>query len=186
MPSLASSTGRTTNSIWHLGTAGLPAGAGPGFLFLWHCVPRAPPSRLARYWDGEVGGNLGSRQVGFDKADKGNLHAGGDIVLGVDLECDQSARLPPPAAHIFFPLAGQQGHYYNKMGSSLGWRHLLPASSSTCRRCSCRCSEPTVPLDPRSRFPPTSRHKTGSASSTAGYGHQDQVVAVQTQRAGPI
>lgn len=67
MPSLASSTGRTTNSIWHLGTAGLPAGAGPSFLFLWHCVPRAPQLWLARYWDGEVGGYLGADKLGSIK-----------------------------------------------------------------------------------------------------------------------
>lgn len=151
MPSLASSTARTTNSIWHLGTAGLPAGPGPSFLFLWHCVPPRPPAG----WRGSgMGGGVRpwSRQVGFDKADKGNLHASGDIVLGVDLECDQSARLP-----------GQQDIYYNKMGSSLGWRRMLPASSSTCR---CFLHALNLPFlwIRRSRFP-TSRHKTGSASA---------------------
>lgn len=123
-PSLASSTARTTNSIWQLGSAGLPAGPGPSFLFLWHCSPLTPqpgPSWAAAVvyilqWDGGWGVRpCWSRQVGFDKADKGNLspyvHASGDIqVLGVDLECDQSASgLPhvqqwsaPPPAHLFY------------------------------------------------------------------------------------
>lgn len=106
MPSLASSTARTTNSIWQLGSAGLPAGPGPSFLFLWHCSrsrPRPAPAELPRPGAtvqpvegiGGPGGREGggvrpwSRQVGFDKADKGNLHASGDTVLGVDLECNQ-------------------------------------------------------------------------------------------------
>lgn len=66
MPSLVSSTARTTNSIWHLGTAGLPAGSGPSFLFLWHCVPLGPQLAGAVVGWG-VGCDLGADKLGSIK-----------------------------------------------------------------------------------------------------------------------
>lgn len=113
---------------------------GQAFCFCGIAVARAPGrpqlAAAARYYhtdrtqaartvhsrvEGIGGGALGqegggvrpwSRQVGFDKADKGNLHASGDIVLGVDLECNQRlpvARQPAPARTSFLiPLVSTQ------------------------------------------------------------------------------
>lgn len=74
---------------------------GQAFCFCGIASPPTPPRSPARAgavvgwgWVGLRPCSPWSRQVGFDKADQGDLHASGDIVLGVDLECDQSARLP--------------------------------------------------------------------------------------------